>query len=172
MDAPGRRAGVDRRRPDGGDAVGIADDRPAYNLAWRDISDALTAWNTAHPVQLTVPDAGQWAHACAAGGSGAWTWGDEHGRELVRTRAVVWETLSSESAPAAVGLGRTANAWGLFDLHGNVWEWTAPGAALAGGSWRDALSAARTGNTLGFSDANVTDASAHALFGVRLLLRP
>lgn len=65
-----------------------------------------------------LPTEYEWEYACRAGTDGDW-WCDEQ-----RLSSVAWLQLNSGSKTHRPGeLG--ANDWGLFDVHGNVWEWTA-----------------------------------------------
>lgn len=152
------------------DAVGIAGDRPAYGLSWTAIQSTLAAWNTGRSFQIAAPSESEWQTAASGG---TWTWGEAWDRTTVRDRALVFETLNplDGAAPDAVG-ERLANGLGFHDLVGNVWEWCSPGTALRGGSWRDGVWAGRSSNRLSFDDAGVDSAADHALFGVRLALRP
>ncbi len=81
-----------------------------------------------------VPTEPEWTYAFRAGESiRGHLWWDTDGR-------YVWHRENSGSRPRAVGT-KLPNAWGLFDMEGNVWEWTrtvAPdkySAAIRGGSW-------------------------------------
>jgi formylglycine-generating enzyme required for sulfatase activity len=76
----------------------------------------------------TLPTEAQWEFACRAG-----TVGDYAG-EL---DAMAWYEQNSGSTTHAVGT-KEENAWGLSDMHGNVWEWCADWYGnYAGGSVRD-----------------------------------
>jgi formylglycine-generating enzyme required for sulfatase activity len=84
-----------------------------------------------------LPRDAEWEYAARAGASARHYWGDEiDGRYL-------WYRANSGGRPHAVG-EKLPNAWGLYDVEGNVWEWTIAepikGEASAnrrGGSWVD-----------------------------------
>lgn len=82
-----------------------------------------------------IPFAHEWEHAARAGGATAWFFGDSE----AALPDHAWFDANSDGRTHPVGL-KTPNAWGLFDVHGNVAEWafTADLAATAcGGSYRD-----------------------------------
>lgn len=66
--------------------------------------------------KYTLPTEAHWEYACRAGTSTATAFGDC----LSSTQANFWESHHYQTVP--VGQYKP-NAWGLFDMHGNVWEW-------------------------------------------------
>jgi hypothetical protein len=91
--------------PAGAEAGG----HPAVNVTW------FQAWCFARWVGGRLPTEAEWEYACRAGTTTAFWCGET----LDETRANF-----NRSMAATTPRGRyPANPWGLYDLHGNVWEW-------------------------------------------------
>jgi formylglycine-generating enzyme required for sulfatase activity len=72
-----------------------------------------------------LPSEAQWEYACRAGSEGAFFDGspctEPEGRDPALDR-LGWFDKNSEGGTHAVRQ-KPPNAWGLYDVHGNVWEW-------------------------------------------------
>jgi eukaryotic-like serine/threonine-protein kinase len=78
-----------------------------------------------------LPSEAQWEYACRAGSTTLYSFGDDIG--LVNNYA--WSSANSSSTHP-VGL-KLPNNWGLYDIHGNVWEFCLD-------SWHDNYTGAPT----------------------------
>jgi formylglycine-generating enzyme required for sulfatase activity len=140
-----------------------AGDKPASGMAHEDVVTMLTTWNAVQINDLALPTETQWEYACRAATSGSFAWGEDRSDAVVDDYAVVSETAGGISGPRTVG-GRVPNAFGFFDMHGNVWEFTTTDS-IRGGSWRDSLPAARSANRKALDQI-----TGHPLVGLRLVL--
>jgi hypothetical protein len=148
----------------------VAAEAPAYGLSRDEVEEIIDAYDAEHSYRLALPTNDQWEVACRGGTSGTlFWWGDAPADALgTDVRAVVAESTGSTVGPQAVGNGRAANPAGLYDMHGNVWEWVdSTSGTVRGGSWNDTVAQARAANRLALDQA-----INHPLVGARLLLIP
>ena len=102
-----------REKPD--DASFGRGNRPVINVNWHD-AVAYCEWLSAQTGRsFDLPTEDQWEYACRAGTTTAYNWGDEWDRAKANGDNAVGKTTPVGSYPP--------NAFGLYDMHGNVWEW-------------------------------------------------
>ena len=123
---------------------------PVEQVSWDDAQNFISKLNeTGDGFRYRLPTEAEWEYACRAG-----TTGDYAGNPS----DIAWYINNSGKRTHEVGQ-KQSNGWGLFDMHGDVWEWCqdwyhdtyngapADGSAwstgdgprvLRGGSWSDA----------------------------------
>jgi len=114
-------------------------DLPALNVTWDEVTEfckeltQLERGNGKLPAneEYRLPTEAEWEYACRAGTTTAFSFGDDE----LKLGDFGWFAGNTGNAVHAVGT-RQANPWGLYDMHGNVWEWCSDsyGAILAGGA--------------------------------------
>lgn len=99
---------------------------PVETVSWYDSQDFIRQLRLAVPgLDAELPTDAQWEYACRAGTTGAFhdgspctePWGDDPALAKLG-----WFDDNSERSTHEVKQ-KAPNAWGVYDLHGNVWEW-------------------------------------------------
>ena len=108
-------------------------DRPVENVSWQDAAAFCKKLSEKTGRTVRLPTEAEWEYACRAGGGTRFAFGDgdgdlhKHGNYADSTSAFSWRDRShsdGQSETAPVG-SFAPNAWGLYDMHGNVMEWCA-----------------------------------------------
>jgi len=153
------------------------DDQPVVNVSWND-AVAFCQWlSRKEKIAYRLPSEAEWEYACRAGSTSLYYYGDDpEGLVAVanvadataRDKFTAWTGISGRDGyvfTAPVGSFQP-NPFGLFDMHGNVWEWcrdwfgenyyakspekdpagppTGTVRVFRGGSWYDAASLCRS----------------------------
>ena len=161
--------------------------RPVENVTWakatqycaRLTAREQTAGRLPAGYLYRLPTEAEWEYSCRAGSATAYGYGDDPAGTQLGCYAWYWENAGATNAPAgsAQWIGeksyttqpvgtRQLNPWGLYDMHGNVWEWCldwygaypggrvvdpsgpASGEAriIRGGSWDSGAASCRSAN--------------------------
>ena len=94
-------------------------DVPVRRVTWLD-AVAYCKWlSNREGKKVRLPTEAEWEYACRAGSTELYSFG--HDTSLLEEYA--WYKENSEKVTHNVGT-KKPNGWGLYDMHGNVWEWT------------------------------------------------
>ena len=153
--------------------------RPVEQVSWDDVQRFLIDLERLCPPlagRCDLPSEAQWEYVARAGSRSAYTWGDAADDSRAN-----WNNRHNGTTPVAQF---PANGFGLYDMHGNVWEWCAdlwrerldqqaafdgssqPRRVVRGGSWFSSPGEARSAHRLGWLSGSRT-----LSLGFRLALR-
>jgi Dyp-type peroxidase family len=138
--------------PDYGGASWGRGTRPVINVCWNDAQQYVNWLSTISGLEYRLPTEAEWEYAARAGTTGPFTYGRDlknSGLANCKDCGSAWdgrETSEVGSFPP--------NAFGLHDVHGNVWEWVQDsmneferegynGGPIDGGAWEASAQAFR-----------------------------
>ena len=99
-------------------------DHPVTNISWEDAQTFIGKLNTTEGDTLYgLPTEAQWEYACRAGTTTPWSFGNE-GDQLENYGWYRGNTVETGEIYAHPVGQKAPNPWGLYDMHGNVQEWT------------------------------------------------
>ena len=141
---------------------------PVDNVAWHDAQHFIAELNRRLPgLHARLPSEAEWEYACRAGSTSAFAFGEQITTAQVNYNGnhpyTGGEKELYRRSPVPVG-SLPPNPWGLYEMHGNVWEWCADWygdyrpepqvdpqgptfgrmRVLRGGTWSDPASYARS----------------------------
>jgi formylglycine-generating enzyme required for sulfatase activity len=94
------------------------DDRPVINVSWDDAKQYVSWLSRLTGQDYRLLTEAEWEYAARAGNPGRFTFGDD----VTQLAEHAWFSENSGSKTQPIAKKR-ANAFGLHDMHGNVWEW-------------------------------------------------
>jgi formylglycine-generating enzyme required for sulfatase activity len=94
---------------------------PVENVSWNDAQAFVKRLNELEKCNdcYRLPTEAEWEYAAKAGTQSKWSFGDDENQ--LKDYAWFGEGTSGKTHPVGQ---KKPNAFGLFDMHGNVWEWT------------------------------------------------
>jgi len=105
------------------------DDRPVASVSWQDCQAFIAKLNAdVAGLDLLLPTEAQWEYACRAGTTTPFHFGDAISTDLANFNG----NFPYNNGPSGENRAQTVpvktfpcNVWGLYEMHGNVWEWCA-----------------------------------------------
>jgi formylglycine-generating enzyme required for sulfatase activity/serine/threonine protein kinase len=158
-------------------------EHPVVYVSWND-ADAFCKWlSKKEGKTYELPTEAEWEYACRAGPPTRETKRFFFGDDEAKLRDYAWYFKNSGGSTHPVGT-KNPNPWGLYDMHGNVWQWCADGKreyrshnekdpvggnstrVVRGGSWNNGAWNCRA------AYRDVGDPGRRYFVGFRVVLRP
>jgi formylglycine-generating enzyme required for sulfatase activity len=118
---------------------------PVDSVSWNDCQEFIKKLNAQGEGSFRLPSEAEWEYACRAGVRTRYSFGDSNSQ----LDDYAWFYDNSGSGTHPVGK-KKPSAWGLYDMHGNVWEWcqdwfhsSYTGAPTDGSAWESPESYSR-----------------------------
>jgi len=95
------------------------DDLPVENISWNDVQEFIQKLNKKEAIdKYRLPSEAEWEYACRAGTTTKYCFGNDESK----LGEYAWYDGNSGNKTHPINL-KKPNPWGLYDMHGNVWEW-------------------------------------------------
>lgn len=151
---------------------------PVENISWDDCQIFLTTLNSMPEVMydgitFRLPTQKEWEFACRGGSPGNYGLTKTNVKEKIISREgtideLGWYSENSQKKTHHVGQ-KKPNSYGIYDMHGNVWEWTDTNSGrfkiICGGCWNSNKNFCRS-----YSHSIEIPSKKHSTFGLRVLL--
>jgi len=102
--------------------VRTGDDYPAVNINWNDAVEFCKKLRQKEGRKYRLPTEAEWEYACRAGTKTAYSFGDDDSK-LGDYGWFRGNAYDAGEKYAHIAGQKKPNPWGLYDMHGNVWEW-------------------------------------------------
>lgn len=107
------------------------DTMPVNRVSWYDSIEFIKVLNQRNQGTYRLPTEAEWEYAARAGTTTAYSWGNDidcnkamYGNSMKHDVCQLYiESIKLELGRPAPVKSYQPNAWGVYDMHGNVWEW-------------------------------------------------